>query len=85
MDRLKAAKEQGKEAMAAASAVSGVSLPGGRSRQAEEETRLGRLCACCPALTYKQRLIGVATCLALGAMSAGLRLPPKQSRAGSRG
>ena len=28
--------------------------------QAEEETRLGRLCACCPALTYKQRLIGVA-------------------------
>eukprot|EP00908_Phaeocystis_cordata_P014902 Transcript_26011.p4 GENE.Transcript_26011~~Transcript_26011.p4 ORF type:complete len:203 (-),score=80.57 Transcript_26011:123-731(-) len=54
--------------MAAAAAVSGVSLPGGRSRQAEEETRLGRLCACCPALTYKQRLIGVATCLALGAI-----------------
>ena len=60
--------------------------PAGEPRvKAEEETRLGRLCACCPALTYKQRLIGVATCLALGAMSAGLRLPPKQSRAGSRG
>ncbi len=53
------------EALSAAAAVSGVSLP---SRKKPPETRLGKLCAFCPALTYRQRLIGAISCLVLGTL-----------------
>lgn len=74
---LKAAKDGAKErcgeALSAASAVSGVSLGGlgekmaigGKARE-PPKTALGRLCARCPALTYKQRLVGAVACMAVG-------------------
>ena len=35
-------------------------------RPKEEEPRLDRLCRCCPALSYKQRLAGMACCMLAG-------------------
>ena len=56
-----ATRERCGEALSAASAVSGVSL-----QRDAEPTGLGRLCHCCPALTYKQRLMGAVACMLLG-------------------
>ena len=86
MERLRAAKEQAKEAtqgrcgdaLAAASAVSGGRLGGaslgGRLRPKAEETRLDRLCRGCPALSYRQRLAGVACCMLAGTLLSLLSL-----------
>ena len=80
VERLRAAKEHAKEAtqgrcgdaLAAASAVSGGRLGGaslgGRLRPKAEETRLDRLCRGCPALSYRQRLAGVACCMLAGTL-----------------
>ena len=74
LSALKAAKDGAKErcgeAISAASAVSGVSLGGLGERMSRPreppKTAIGRLCARCPALTYKQRLIGAVACMVLG-------------------
>ena len=34
----------------------------------EPETRLERLCACCPSLTYRQRLLGFVVCFVFGGL-----------------
>ena len=35
-------------------------------RPKQEPTVLDRLCCCCPALSYKQRLTGMACCMLAG-------------------
>ena len=50
------------EALSAAAAVSGVRVPG------QETESPMQLCPCCPALTYKQRLVGAFICLGLGTL-----------------
>ncbi|KAL1502976.1 hypothetical protein AB1Y20_011047 [Prymnesium parvum] len=58
------ARERGAEALHAAAAVSGLSL----AHDKPSDTPLGRACACCPALTFKQRLAGALACLAIGTL-----------------
>ena len=46
----------------------GVASLGGRLRPKAEETCLDRLCRGCPALSYRQRLAGVACCMLVGTL-----------------
>lgn len=49
-------------ALTAAASASGLSVPG-----MEQEPPM-KVCPCCPALSYKQRLIGCACCMLIGAL-----------------
>ena len=54
------------EAIGAAAAMGGAALPLGQTQK--EPEALDRLCACCPPLTFKQRVVGCFACLVLGAV-----------------
>eukprot|EP00316_Scyphosphaera_apsteinii_P015671 CAMPEP_0119301070 /NCGR_PEP_ID=MMETSP1333-20130426/2916_1 /TAXON_ID=418940 /ORGANISM="Scyphosphaera apsteinii, Strain RCC1455" /LENGTH=400 /DNA_ID=CAMNT_0007303043 /DNA_START=119 /DNA_END=1321 /DNA_ORIENTATION=- len=58
-----ASKEKCSAAVDTASMVSGISMARNEKRA---ETLVGRICYCCPTLSYKQRLIGCFSCVAMG-------------------
>ena len=60
--KLRAAQGRCGEALSAAAAVTGVSVPGALQPKEPE----WKLCPCCPALSYTQRLYGCAGCVVLG-------------------